>query len=281
MSQSTSAFIGRGDGIETGFMSVPSLAADREDALNSWVPGIGVMSSPVGVTSANPVGNPQPVGTKLDFDERGSSAKNTKLSSSRRPPRGPPRFADCLITNSNKRYWTDRQLSARAARRRSEWRLTQMPGSEASRRYGDDYFAKFCTKRDTNTYSRGLKHRTHCRIRSAAAKLGYQPGPPLIDLFVIQPFAPTLLSKTNKACPNFREDGQGLAIDAASIRAVASSQGLCHYPPIARADSTVQAGTEGSPGIENSGPVLVPDHEGTIQHWFSIFKRAYNKIIGK
>lgn len=64
------------------------------------------------------------------------------------------------------------------------------------------------------------------------------------------------------------------------MRDVASFQGLCHDPPIARADINVQAGTEGFPGIWNSGPVLVLDHEGTIQQWFSILKRAYYKIIG-
>lgn len=197
MSQSIPAFIGRGDGVETRLMSIPSPAADREDALNSGIPGIGVMSPPFDVTSANPVENPQPVGTKLDLDERGSSTESTNLASSQGLHRGPPRFANVLITNSDWRYCSDRPLSARSARSRSDWCRTQMPGSKV-------------TKRDTNTYSRGLKHGTHSRIRSAAAKLGYQPGPALIDLFVIQFFAPTLLRKLTRHARTLEKLGKAL-----------------------------------------------------------------------
>jgi hypothetical protein len=138
MSKFTTAPIG--EGIETGPFPVPS-PAGREYAPNSGVPGIGGIAPPAGELS------------------------------SRRPLHGLPKFADWRMSNSNKRYWTDRQLSANAAKRRKGRRLTQMPSSRAARlSYGDS-----------------LNHKAHSQIWSAGANNGHQ-GPPLIDLFVFQPF---------------------------------------------------------------------------------------------
>lgn len=116
---------------------------------------------------------------------------------------------------------------------------------------------------------------------------GIQTGPwhyqsPLIDLFVFQFFATILSSKTNKGCSSFRRDRGAIAVEVSSIKAVASSEGLRHYPPIIKADSATQAGIEGPTGTTNTGRTgtLMPDRGGVGQRWSSAIKKIYKKIKG-
>lgn len=102
----------------------------------------------------------------------------------------------------------------------------------------------------------------------------------MIGLFVLPLFAITLSSKTNRVYPSFRGDGGAIAVEVASIKAVASPQGLRHYPPIVKADSAAQAGVDGPTGTANSSRALMPDHDGIKQRRPSTIQKTYKKIQG-